>query len=221
MESDYSDEQSVFVDLIKPGENMVQNGDFSLGKALWIWTTTGSATAAWIITNGTSLIDITNAGTQLAAVQLRQAGLRLRQGSEYALEFDAWSVLPRAIEVRLGQDQTPFTTYKVISPSLTTSPQHFTYFFTMTSVSDLNARLMFNVGASTRDVYLDNVSIWMVAPGDFDRDRCVNDDDLKVLTDQWLQQGSGLSADLNGDGVVDFQDFAIFGENWSGGNCPW
>jgi hypothetical protein len=221
VESDYSDEQSVFVDLIKPGENMVQNGDFSLGKALWIWTTTGSATAAWIITNGTSLIDITNAGTQLAAVQLRQAGLRLRQGSEYAIEFDAWSVLPRAIEVRLGQDQTPFATYKVFSPSLTTSPQHFTYYFTMANVSDFNARLMFNVGASTRDVYLDNVSLRMVAQGDFNRDRCVNDDDLKVLTDQWLQQGSGLSADLNGDGVVDFQDFAIFGENWSGGNCPW
>ena len=75
------------------------------------------------------------------------------------------------MEVRLGQNQSPGTTYKVVPPSLTTVKQHYSYAFVMANATDLNARLMFNLGASTRDVYLDNVAVWMVAPGDFNRDR--------------------------------------------------
>jgi hypothetical protein len=136
------------------------------------------------------------------------------------LEFDAWAPQPRVVEARLGQDQSPFATYKIASPSLTPVRQHFSYPFVMTQATDLNARLTFNCGASPRDVYLDNVSLWMVMPGDFNRDRCVDYEELAIFTRQWLQRGAGLSADLNGDGRVDSKDFAIFGENWSGGNCP-
>ena len=63
--------------------------------------------------------------------------------------------------------------------------------------------------------------LFLVAKGDFDRDRCIGFDDLKVFTSQWLQQGAGLTGDLNSDSKVDFKDFSVLGENWAGGaTCP-
>ena len=60
-----------------------------------------------------------------------------------------------------------------------------------------------------------------IPPGDFDCDGCVQFDDLAVLTGEWLEEQSGLIADLYDDDKVDFYDFAIFAENyWTGTSCP-
>jgi hypothetical protein len=216
-ESDYSDEQSVFVNIIRPGQNMAANGDFSLGTTSWTLALSGTGNATWSIVSGAANIHVVSAGTTLSSIQLRQDGLKLVQGSQYVLEFDAWASAKRAMEVRLGQAVTSGTSYEIASPSLTTTKQHFAYPFTMQNTTDLNSRLMVNAGASTYDVYVDNVSVWMVAPGDFNRDRYVGFNDLSVFAGQWLRQGSGLVPDLNGDASVDFTDFRILGENWSGG----
>ena len=55
-ESDYSDEQSVFVNIIRPGQNMVANGDFALGTNSWIWTNSGTASATLSIVSGAAYI---------------------------------------------------------------------------------------------------------------------------------------------------------------------
>lgn len=216
-ESDYSDEQSVFVNTIRPGQKLVANGDFALGKGSWIWTVSGSASATWSIVSNAAYIQATSPGTALSNIQLRQAGLKLVQSNQYVLEFDAWSSASRSMEVRLGQDQSPWTAYKITTPSLTPANQHFSYAFVMANTTDLNARLMFNLGVSTKDVYLDNVSVWMLAPGDLNRDRYVGFNDLSVFLGQWLRQDPGLTPDLNGDGSVNFNDFKMLGDNWSGG----
>jgi hypothetical protein len=221
LESDFSDEQSVYVNIVRPGQEMVGNGDFSQGKNSWTWATAGTASATWTITNGASFIDITSPGSALSDIQLRQAGLKLIQGREYVLAFEAWSTQPRTCEVKLGQNQSPWTAYKVAYPSLTSTRKMFSYAFVMQNTSDLNTRLAFNLGGSAVDVYLDTISLFMVAKGDFDRDRCIGFDDLKVFTSHWLQQGAGLTGDLNSDSKVDFSDFSVLGENWPGGStCP-
>jgi hypothetical protein len=53
----------------------------------------------------------------------------------------------------------------------------------------------------------------LVAPlaGDFNLDYAVDNKDLGVLTNDWLQSGS--PADATGDGSVNFRDFAIFAAN--------
>ncbi len=220
VESASSNEESLVVNIVKPGENMVLNGDFAGGTNTWTWSVSGSASAAWGIVNGAALLDLTNGGSALTDVHLRQAGLKLIQSREYVLEFEAWSPQPRVIEARLGQDQSPFASYKIASPSITPVVQHFAYPFVMTGANDLNARLTFNCGASPRGVYLDNVALWMVVPGDLNHDRRVDHADLAELTKQWLKTGSGLTADLTGDGKVSFEDLARMGENWTGAAAP-
>lgn len=210
-----SNEVSATVNIIKPGQNMVQNGDFSQGAASWIFTNSGTASATWSTANGTSYVQIASAGTALTDIQLRQSGLKLIQGRKYVLQFDAWASARRLIEVRLGQDASPFTAYRVFDPTLTTASQHFVYTFTMTNSTDLNARLAFNQGAALGDVYLDNVVLFNSPPGDINSDGGVDLLDLKLLTADWLKQQSGLGSDLDGNGKIDFNDFGILGENWS------
>ena len=215
VESGYSNEENVTVNILKPGQNMVANGDFALGTDSWTLALGGTATAALKLTNGAAYVNITNSGTALANIQLKQAGLRLIQWKQYVLEFDAWADAPRYLEARLLMNQSPSSTYKVVTPSLMPTKQHFSYPFTLSFATDLNTRLAFNLGASAMDVYLDNISVYSVAPGDFNRDKTVNFNDLSVFASQWLKQSTGSTADLNIDGKVDFQDFQKVGENWS------
>ncbi len=214
-ESDYSNEESAVVSFTGPGQNVVLNGDFCQGQDSWTWEVSGSASATWNIENGVSHFNITNGGIQISDVQLRQAGIRLVRGKRYVFEFDAWSDLPRFIEAKVGQDESPWTNYSKIGySSVTPNPTHFRYPFTMQDPSDYNARVVFNAGTSNVDVYIDNVSLINVLPGDFNLDNCVKFDDLDVLTSEWLKEESGLIADLQDNGKVDFNDFAIFAESF-------
>ena len=221
VESGYSNEENLTVNLIKPGEQMLSNGDFSQGMNPWIWGVIGVASAQWQITNGVSYFAIANAGSGASSLQFRQSGIPLILGRKYVFEFDAWSQAPRYLEAKVVQVVSPGANYSgTWSPFLTPIPTHFRKVFTMQSASDFNARVMFNLGGSVLGVYLDNVSLFNPLPGDINMDGCVNSEDLSILTDAWLKQQGGLAADLNGDGKVDFNDFALFGEGWTGTSCP-
>jgi hypothetical protein len=64
-------------------------------------------------------------------------------------------------------------------------------------------------------VYFLNLAI---IPGDINRNNKVDFEDLKILTDQWLQPPGTPSADIaplpTGDSFVDFLDFALLAQNW-------
>jgi hypothetical protein len=160
---------------------------------------------------------ITNGGTTLANVQIKQTGKAIVKGNKYVFEFDAWSISPRFIQAVVAQDASPNAIYSgITSTSVTPVHNHYRYVFTMAANTDFNASVFFNLGSSSVGVFLDNVSLFNVIPGDLDYDKQVNYNDLKLLTSQWLMQGAGLAADLNADGRVDFKDYAILCENWTG-----
>jgi len=215
VEGAFSNEENVNVNIIKPGQNMVQNGDFSQGFNYWTFTLGAGAAGAWKIESGVSHFDITNGGSTLPSIQLVQTNKAIIQGHEYVLEFDAWSDQTRYIDVKVAQSSSPFTDYShITSPFLTPTHTHYRYIFTMAQASDFSANLIFNLGASTADVYLDNINLFNPPVGDLDMNGRVDYLDLGIFTSNWLKQQSGLSADLDGNNKVDFNDFGIFGENW-------
>ncbi len=215
-----SNEQSATVNIIKPGQNMVQNGDFSQGTASWTWTLSGGATAAWAIESGVSHIYITNGTATLANIQLKQAGLPIVQGKKYVFQFDAWSASgTRYIEAKVAQNSSPNQNYSGTSSTfLTPAHTHYRYVFTMSAATDFNAAVIFNMGSANQGVFLDNVSVFNAPDGDLNLDGRVDLNDLKLWSQDWLKLGSGLGGDINGDNKVDFGDFSILGDNWSGGN---
>jgi hypothetical protein len=179
----------------------------------------GSAAASWAIENGVSHFYITNGTATPANIQLKQTGFPIVQGKKYVFQFDAWASSPRYIQAMVAQDGSPNLNYSGTSSTyLTPAPNHFRYVFTMNAATDFNADVLFNLGSSSADVFLDNASLFNSPPGDINLDGRVDFLDLRLLTSDWLKQQSGLSSDLNSDGKVDFRDFSILGENWSGSN---
>lgn len=211
-----SNEQTATVNITKPGQNMIANGDFSQGTASWVWALNGGATAAWAIESGVSHFYITNATTTLANLQFKQTGKPIIAGRKYVFEFDAWSTAPRYIEAKVAQDASPNLNYSGTTTAyLTPVHNHYRYVFTMTAASDFNASVIFNLGSSAYGVYLDNVSLFNAPTGDLNLDGKVDLLDLQLLTRDWLKPQSGLSSDLDGNGKVDLNDIGVLGENWS------
>lgn len=216
VESPFSNEASVSVNIVPPGSNLVQNGDFSQEVVDWALYLSGQGDAAWDTSSSGAEVSIVDGGASLTAVQVAQSSLALVQGRQYVLQFDAWSDQPRYIGVELAQSALPFTDYSQISPPfLTPNLAHYRYRFAMQQPSDFSANLLFNLGGSSGNVYLANITLFNPPVGDLNLDGRVDFLDLSILTGNWLQQQSGLPGDLNGDGKVDFNDFGILGQNWS------
>ena len=87
--------------------------------------------------------------------------LPVAKGYSYKIQFDAKASAPRKIAIKLGGDAD--NSWAVYSPEyypeLTTDSQHFSYFFTMENDTDPTARLEFNLGLDTTDVWIGNVSV--------------------------------------------------------------
>ena len=105
-------------------------------------------------------VKISNPGNQNYSVQLIQH-LPVAKGYSYKIQFDAKASAARKIAVKLGGDAD--NSWAVYSPEyypeLTTDSQHFSYFFTMENDTDPTARLEFNLGLDTNDVWIGNVSV--------------------------------------------------------------
>ena len=204
------------MNLVNPGQQMVLNGDFSQGTNYWSWADTGGASARWEVANNVSYVDISNGGAALESLELWQAGMPLTQGKKYVFGFDAWSEQPRSIQVQVGQVVAPSTSYSgPLVAALTPNPSHFRYVFTMQHSSDSNSDVIFDLGASSLGIYIDNVSLFSSPPGDFNLDGRVDARDLAVMAGEWLKQQPNLVSDLDQNGRVNFKDFTLLGQSWS------
>jgi hypothetical protein len=218
VESAWSNEEGLVVNIIRPGENLLSNGEFALGQTGWTLSLGGSAAAELQVSEGTATLQVSSPGTYPDEIQLSQGGVHLLEGREYVLEFDAWAAQPRVLEAKVVQTAAPGLNYSQNPPSMITPIRtRFRYAFVMRSPSDRDARLVFNAGTSAARVFLDNVSLVLSpsAKGDLTDDGRVDFLDLKKFAGDWLGSEAGLDGDLNGDGRVDFNDFALLARDWA------
>jgi len=71
-----------------------------------------------------------------------------------------------------------------------------------------------NAGAygNTAEASMSSSTVGNIA--DFDCNDVVNEYDLYMFIDKWLEDGLLMRENLNGAGRVDFVDYTVFGENW-------
>lgn len=213
-ESGFSNEASIVANIYGPGQNMIQNGDFSNGTDSWIWLLSSGANANWTIEDGVSHVDVITPTTLLQNVQVKQTNKPLLQGKTYVFEFDAWAAEERQFEAKIVKNASPFTNYSGIGISnLTTTPQHFKYSFVMQQASYSDCRVVLNSGKYLPDVYFDNVSLFMAADSDINLDAKVNLLDFAILSEEWLST-IDLTADIDDSGTVDMADLLIFVNDW-------
>ena len=144
-------------------QNLVTNGDFQTGTA-----------APWY-NNAANVVDLggsnfVNQANVLAAgnpydVNLSQ-NINLTSGLTYELTFTAFTdatTATRNIIVGLGQNNAPWAAL-TSTTSLTATPQTFSYQYTINYGDAVPDRVIFDMGAATGFVFIDNVSVVEVLP---------------------------------------------------------
>ncbi len=158
--SAYSNVESAYVNYILPGENYIQNGDFSDGSNEWSLLTHQTAVADGNIVNGEYFLDIIGTGYEIWHIELIQYNVPLIQGRTYKIEFDARAAESRTIKFLLQQNGDPHTNYSQTgSVVITNQMKHFEHEFTMQEPTDYYTRLNFQCGNNINDLWFDNISV--------------------------------------------------------------
>lgn len=149
------------VPLFRKRNELITNGDFSLGTKYWgnlyinsVVTTTPTIS----VTDGIYAINIPKPSTDNWHIVDQQLNLSIEKGVTYNVSFDAWADAPGSMDVFLSKNHGDYSSYHSIVKSITTTRQTLTWSFNAT-VADLNCRFGFGFGKFTGKVYLDNVSI--------------------------------------------------------------
>jgi hypothetical protein len=140
--------------------NQIINGDFFNADSNWNLVTLSGAQAESNIVNGELEVLISNPGNDNWDIHLGQTEIDVENSREYTIWFDAYASAPRTIAVLVGKNSEPWTVYHPEQIfSLTTEKQTFSYSFIMNDPSDDQSRFGFDIGASSDDVYFDNIRI--------------------------------------------------------------
>jgi beta-glucanase (GH16 family) len=148
--------------------NLITNGDYSGGETGWYYYMDNTAMAYRSVVNGEYKLQIDKAGTYAYSMQINQWHVPIVNGRTYQVTFDARTPeTSRTILSNVGMRENPWTNYSGGNHTFTLSNtiQTFSYTFTMTEVTDLEAQLSFQVGQSTSDVILDNVAVYDLTGG--------------------------------------------------------
>lgn len=156
--------------IVAPGEtNMIANGDFSYGLALWeFWAYSQSmAEAEFSVVNGEFTANITNGSDTDWHIGLGYApALFFEQDTYYQLDFTAWAATEREIEVATTNnlDGIEYKSYLNTKINLITTPQNFSKKFLMNDIDDPQVTLEFRLGIENADVYIDDISLEKIIP---------------------------------------------------------
>ena len=146
------------------GDEMVPNGDFSLGWAIWT-TTTGleGGTGDFEVVNGELQITINSVSGGMWEPRLENIGITFEQGKIYEVSFDARALAPRSIHVQIGEllDGAPwFTDFKPAVPviiDLDETMTTYSFTFMMDLETNENGAVIFEFGTVSGGVGTDNL----------------------------------------------------------------
>jgi beta-glucanase (GH16 family) len=139
-------------------DNQVKNADFSAGDSAWIFNTFYPAIAKGSVKDGEYAVSITNGGENAWDIHVGQAGFNIEKGEQYTVSFDAYAAAPREILPLVGKNSDPWTVYNDYETVLlSTNRENYTFSFIMNKATDSEARLGFDIGLSSDDVFFDNV----------------------------------------------------------------
>jgi len=140
--------------------NQIRNADFFDGDTYWNFTTLSLAQANDTVIAGEFMISITEGGNDVWDIHLGQSDINIENGKEYVVTFDAYAEAPRTISSITGKNSEPWTAYNGSHIfSLTTEKETYSYSFIMSNQTDSQSRFGFDIGASTSDVFFDNIMV--------------------------------------------------------------
>ncbi len=186
--------------LSKPDEtgNYVRNGNFYVKESLadadnWQFMLAGEGEAIADISENALHIKTANAGTLDYSVQVVQAKQSLEKGYQYRLSFDAYADEQRTIITGITAPDLNYSRYMADTKvKLTTESENYSFTFDMTSDSDANGRVEFNLGnqGSTATVHITNVRLEKVCAIDIPQEEKTVLPDGNYVYNGEFQQGA-------------------------------
>jgi len=155
------------------GDEIIQNGDFSLGNAVWNVTDGEGSSSSFAVIDEVGVLTVISPSWNPWAPRLESNIIEFENGVTYEITFDAKADAVRSINVQVGQllSGAPwFVDYKPSQPQvfdLSSDWQTFSFKFTMNNATG-EGQLLFengtvNGGVGTDNlatvIYYDNVSI--------------------------------------------------------------
>jgi beta-glucanase (GH16 family) len=156
------------INWIQIAPNIITNGTFDNGTASW-----GSWAANWegashtlSVVNGQLKVAIKYEGNEFWATQLFQNVLKIENGKNYRVSFDASATIAREIQVMVeknGGDSAKYSGMKTFN--LTPDLKNYIFEFTMTAPTDPVAHLLFGLGrisakvGGAHTITIDNVCL--------------------------------------------------------------
>jgi endoglucanase len=129
------------------GENLLQNGGFSQGKANWGVYTESGGQGQLTAGDQKGVLNITNSGTLDYAVQLYYDGFKLEAGGKYRFAFTVTSSISRKLRARIQLNGGDYRGYCQQDFDLAAGEsKRVEMEFEMTEKSDPAPRLCFNCG---------------------------------------------------------------------------
>ncbi len=167
---------TVEVDTSELGDEMVPNGNFDLGWAIWSATTgLEGGVAEYTVNDGVLEVDIASVAGAEWEPRLENNGITFENGKTYEVSFDAWADAARPIKVQVGELLTSAPWFTDFKPGqrtvfdVGTEADTYTFKFTMGLDTNENGSLLFEMGTVESEtlgtdnvvtkVYMDNVAI--------------------------------------------------------------
>ncbi|HAQ18180.1 MAG TPA: hypothetical protein DCR40_02985 [Prolixibacteraceae bacterium] len=138
--------------------NPVYKDEFKLSTTDWQLYTQQTGNATKTMANDEVQIIINNGSSETWHVQLVKNNVKIEKDKMYLLSFKARSTAERTISAYIGKSISPYTGYSGgNSFTLGTVVKSFSYTFQMKEPTDLSSRIVFDLGKSTEDFFLDEV----------------------------------------------------------------
>ena len=139
--------------------NEVYNFSFDANMDGWVVSNFEEASSTLINTNNELELTIENSGTEEWHIQVLKYGLQLYPDKFYRVSFKAKSEGLLGIDTYIGKASSPWQAYSNYNGfHLSGSMEEYAYYFTM-DTTDLNSRMVFDLGTSINPVYLDDIRI--------------------------------------------------------------
>jgi len=189
-------------------DGLLTNGDFKDGTESWI----GNAANAVDDGTGTNTLNFANveAAGNAFDVNLSQV-VAIDQGKTYTLSFKAKSDGERTILAGIGLNEAPFSNNSE-AVSLTTELQTYTLTLAATDFGGANSRVLFDMGAETGQVFIDDVSLVEAVDNSVFDDGLLTNGNFEDDTDMsWIGNAFNRMDDGSGSNSVNYANVGAAG----------
>jgi hypothetical protein len=165
VESEYSNQEMIFVRNVEAGENQLLNFNFSMGDDYWYFGYYGEIDAYGEAVDSTYHL-VVNSFNGYGGAYVYQYPVELLRNKTYAFEFDAWASRTMQVTPLIVSNNTNTDFSQIGTIQISARHEHHAYTFTNNRGNTTSALAAFLLENEVGEVFIDNVVLKQVIDSD-------------------------------------------------------